>query len=53
MKAHKIAVRFLGVRDRAAEPFGSVGSQGNGQMRMLLLGPLEGLAANEKGRELH
>ena len=39
MNARNIAVRFPGARDRAAEPFSSVGSQGNGQMRLLLWGP--------------
>ena len=39
MDAHKIAVHFPGVRDRAAEPFSSVGSQGDGQGRMLLGAP--------------
>lgn len=53
MDARKIAVRFPGVRDRAAEPFSSVGSQGDGQGRMLPGAPQQGLEANEQGRELH
>lgn len=54
MDARKIAVHFPGVRDRATEPFSSVGSQGDGQGEDAAGGTSAGgWRANEQGRELH